>query len=181
MLNKLFNQKKTIYCFVGKSGSGKTTLAKILEKNNKIHLIKSHTTRKPRYEGEDEYIFSTLEDYEIQNKNNEIFEETTIYGNKYWTTKTSFFEADKMIFICDSVGAKHLKKTLTNFNIIIVYFDADEETRKLRLSSRNSTTQNIENRLEKDRNMVDVMPADYVVVNNGSIEPIIKFLNTIIQ
>lgn len=47
---------------VARTSRGKDYLRKLLETSYNWKFVKSHTTRKPRYEGEDTYIFISREE-----------------------------------------------------------------------------------------------------------------------
>ena len=84
------------------SGAGKTSISKkILQKDNKISLSISCTTR-PKRKGEinkKDYIFLSEEDFQKKIKNGDFIEFASVFGYRYGTlrqTVNRFFKKKEM-------------------------------------------------------------------------------------
>lgn len=53
----MFLERPKILCIIGESGTGKSMVAEHIEKELDVIMIKSHTTRPPRYDGENTHTF----------------------------------------------------------------------------------------------------------------------------
>lgn len=72
----------------GCSGSGKNTIIKeLLKRNSNLKFLKSCTTRKKRFNENDEYVFLSKEEFDKKLKNDEMFEHEEIHQNFYGLTK----------------------------------------------------------------------------------------------
>ena len=108
----------------GSSGVGKNTLINaLIERNNKVALMVTLTTReiRPGEKQGDPFYFHTKEEFQQKIKNNELFEHELIHGNFYGSSKKIFAEALKngKVLIKDigvegSVNLSILLKDYTN-------------------------------------------------------------------
>lgn len=119
-----------IYLIVGRSGSGKDYLANLLAKQG-MNLVKSYTTRPPRYEGEDSHIFVSVEDAA---KITDKVAITHINGYEYFATKSQVEASDA--YIIDPNGLDVLTKNMPDTTFNIVYVESDYMTRKLHAIKR---------------------------------------------
>ena len=69
---------KNFYLVVGLLGAGKDSLINAVQKTIPMKLLKSYTTRPPRYNGEDTHTFINKEEYDFQE-----LEITDKKGTKY--------------------------------------------------------------------------------------------------
>ena len=91
---------------MGEFGVGKDTVANYIIDylpEEYCRKIKSFTTRKPRYDGEDTHIF--VEKDETKIPNDSVAAWTKIDDNYYWTTKEQFDTGKMNIYVVDKIGA----------------------------------------------------------------------------
>lgn len=135
---------------VGASASGKTEVAKELKKKYAIQKVVTHTTRLKRaHEIDDiDYHFVSVEEFlKLQSEN--YFVETTLYnGNYYGTSKKEI--ADNKCLIVDPNGL-HAFQALHDAHIVTFLLLASEDLRKKRMEARGDSLENIERRIENDR------------------------------
>lgn len=156
-----------ILLLVGKSGTGKSTVEKILAKDYGYKPLKSYTTRKPRYEGEDTHIFVTDVDYEAMK--DEVCAFTEFDGHKYWSTKSQVDESD--VYIIDPDGIDYFKKTYTgDSKIVVVELLAQRKLRRARMHKRGDSWWKIRRRLTHDKKAFGFVDSD-VVINANSDNP----------
>ena len=84
---------KNLYLIVGPSGVGKTTIAKELTKRFGYFQVRSYTTRPPRFEGEEGYIFLTPQEFSALPQKIAC---VTFNGYEYTTTAQALDNNDKI-------------------------------------------------------------------------------------
>ncbi len=100
----------------GPSAVGKTTVGYALIDNiGGFELVRSLTTRQPRYDGhDDEYIFVSNEEFDSIYKNGGVLESTEYAGNRYGTPKSEIERITKEgnipLLILDIEGVRSLSK-----------------------------------------------------------------------
>lgn len=135
------NNPSNIILLVGPSGCGKSTIEKELV-NKGLKSIKSYTTRKPRYDGEDAHIF--LDRFVFEKGVDlaggiDIFKEScvayTYYnGEHYYATQEQADDAD--IYVIDPAGVEWFKSHYKGEkNIKVVYIYASEPVRYARMAT----------------------------------------------
>lgn len=110
------------------SGAGKSTLCKMMvERDNKIKLSISATTRKPR-PGEIEgkhYFFISKEKYDKMIENNEFLEHAHIFDNHYGTPRemvnSEVSNGNDVLFDIDWQGARQLINHYGRENIVTIF------------------------------------------------------------
>lgn len=136
---------KSLHLFVGPSASGKTSIADALEKCG-YKQVKSYTTRKPRYEGENNHTFITKDEFD---KLENMIAYTEYDNNFYCSTKEQLDKVD--IYVVDVPGVKTL---IDNYNterpIYIYYFDVDLVSRVKRMRNRGDSDTAIIDRIIND-------------------------------
>lgn len=147
----------------GKSGSGKTTIA------NKLHdiygylLLKSYTTRLPRYPEDKDHIY--ISDAEF-NKLTDIVAFTEFNGHRYCATKQQVDEAD--IYIIDPYGLEQLKTLYHGEKrIISIYIDVPMEICLERMRNRGDTEEQCWSRLKHDDSVFHGIKGEVDYVFNG--------------
>lgn len=99
----------------GRTGTGKTTLAQRLSEYG-YSVMKSYTTRKPRNENEDSYIFVT--DTVAEKMTSKILS-TNINGNEYFATDHKVKHAD--ILILDPAGITEITERYPDEEFVLIY------------------------------------------------------------
>ncbi len=170
------------------SGAGKTSISKkILQKDNKISLSISCTTR-PKRKGEvnkKDYIFLSEEDFQKKIKSGDFLEYASVFGNRYGTlrqTVSRFFNKKKdVLFDIDWQGYQQLKQSgMEIVGIFILPPNKKELIRRLKNRGRD-TTEEMKKRMSLAQDEISHFPEyDYVVVNNDLDSCVTKIQNIII-
>jgi len=170
------------------SGAGKTSISKkILQKDNKISLSISCTTR-PKRKGEinkKDYIFLSEEDFQKQIKNGDFLEFASVFGYRYGTlrqTVNRFFNKKRdVLFDIDWQGYQQLKQSgMEVVGIFILPPNKKELIRRLKNRGRDSTEE-MKKRMSLAQDEISHFPEyDYVVVNNDLDSCVAKIQNIII-
>jgi len=170
------------------SGAGKTSISKkILQKDNKISLSISCTTR-PKRKGEinkKDYIFLSEEDFQKQIKNGDFLEFASVFGYRYGTlrqTVNRFFNKKRdVLFDIDWQGYQQLKQSgMEVVGIFILPPNKKELIRRLKNRGRD-TTEEMKKRMNLAQDEISHFPEyDYVVVNNDLDLCVTKIQNIII-
>jgi len=170
------------------SGAGKTSISKkILQKDNKISLSISCTTR-PKRKGEinkKDYIFLSEEDFQKQIKNRDFLEFASVFGYRYGTlrqTVNRFFNKKRdVLFDIDWQGYQQLKQSgMEVVGIFILPPNKKELIRRLKNRGRDSTDE-MKKRMSLAQDEISHFPEyDYVVVNNDLDSCVTKIQNIII-
>ena len=156
------------------SGGGKTTVIKrLMEKIGGLHLVVSHTTRKPR-EGEQdgrEYLFVSREVFKKIIKQDGFLEWANVYDHYYGTSKKAVADAlsgkvDAILDI-DVQGAIQVRdRRPDSIHIFIVPPGGEEQERRLR-ERATETNDELTRRLEAAREELALVPEyDYAVLND---------------
>lgn len=127
-----------IVLIIGNYGVGKDTFANMMLTHFGIdtaQMIRSHTTRKPRYENEITHTFKTVKDYKDDKRNDLIVAETKIDGEYYWSTIDQFWCIPECfsIYVTDKQGLQQvIESKIDDFYIIEVVrpswmIDVDED------------------------------------------------------
>jgi len=182
--------KSKNFCIVlsSPSGAGKTSISKkILQKDNKISLSISCTTR-PKRKGEinkKDYIFLSEEDFQKQIKNGDFLEFASVFGYRYGTlrqTVNRFFNKKRdVLFDIDWQGYQQLKQSgMEVVGIFILPPNKKELIRRLKNRGRD-TSEEMKKRMSLAQDEISHFPEyDYVVVNNDLESCVTKIQNIII-
>jgi len=182
--------KSKNFCIVlsSPSGAGKTSISKkILQKDNKISLSISCTTR-PKRKGEinnKDYIFLSEEGFQKKIKNGDFLEHASVFGNRYGTlhqTVNRFFNKKRdVLFDIDWQGYQQLKQSgMEVVGIFILPPNKKELIRRLKNRGRD-TTEEMKKRMNLAQDEISHFPEyDYVVVNNDLDLCVTKIQNIII-
>jgi guanylate kinase len=182
--------KSKNFCIVlsSPSGAGKTSISKkILQKDNKISLSISCTTR-PKRKGEinkKDYIFLSEEDFQKQIKNGDFLEFASVFGYRYGTlrqTVNRFFNKKRdVLFDIDWQGYQQLKQSgMEVVGIFILPPNKKELIRRLKNRGRD-TSEEMKKRMSLAQDEISHFPEyDYVVVNNDLDSCVTKIQNIII-
>ena len=179
----------------GPSGVGKGTIVKLLqekykEKNEKLYLSISATTRAPR-EGEIDkvsYYFITEEEFKERINNNDFLEYNQYGTGKYYGTPKSTVlkyleEGYDIILEIDINGYRQIKKNFKDtIGIFITLEDINDIEKRLR-SRATETEEQIRNRMETAKSEIaNIGEFDYVVYNHeGKIEEAVEEVYNIMR
>ncbi len=145
MGSKLYNTKN-LYLIVGPSGIGKTSIIKGLEKEYNLTPVKSYTTRKPRFENEDNYTFISKEEF---SKLSEVLAYTLFAEEEYGVTVDKLNSGD--VYIVDVAGVHYLKKHYSDRPIKVLGLICSPKILEERMRNRGDSEENIAKRLKNDK------------------------------
>ena len=105
-----------IILIIGGFGVGKDTFANMMYTHlglDNSQMIRSFTTRKPRYDNEITHTFATVDDYKYDKRNDLIVAETEINGEYYWSTIEQFWCIPECfsIYVVDEIGLKQVMES----------------------------------------------------------------------
>lgn len=171
--------KEKILCVAGKSGSGKSLIVEYIEKKYNIPMIRSHTSRLPRYEGEDGHTFHTVEEY------SKIPKEKMIAFTSWIDEKTGEpcgycclvddVKPGNNTYVIDESGIDYLKEHFGNkYDVKTLLIERDYDKR---LESAG------QKRVDRDENMFykTLNDYDYVIFNNYPIYNLHRIVDNIIS
>lgn len=158
----------------GPSGAGKGTICKgLMEKNPKINMSISMTSRKPRGNEEDkkDYYFTTKKDFEQRIKANKFLEYATYNGNYYGTPKDMVEEilkkGEDIILEIDIQGALKIDEIMPEAVFIFIVPPTMKQLID-RLVKRNTESKDviIERFRRAYQEINEVAKYNYVVIND---------------
>ncbi len=149
--------------FVSPSGAGKTTIVNYIAHKYGFQIAKSHSTRKPRYETEQEYIFDTIEEFTNLEQSGYFFETEYLFGNYYGTPNKYIINNDiPTIFNIDIKGIAKLKSKLHDL-ICIMVLPPSIESLKQRILIRDGT--HCDSRINRIKEELQFTP-DFFIIND---------------
>lgn len=160
-----------LFVFGGLSGSGKDTQANKFCKRYGMHKVKSVSTRKPRFEGEDTYYFLTEEEYDKAN----LCQHAGFSGCRYGATVE---EVDKSsIFVVCPDGLPELVNCYNKRPIVVIFLDTTDDTRRKHMAARGDSQESIETRIKHDAEhygkFIDSVPI-YTINGNKDAESVFQ-------
>ena len=169
----MLNRKGLLLVVSGPSGAGKGTICKaLLNKNDKIKLSVSATTRKPR-NGEVHgvnYFFIEKEEFTKMVENGEFLEHAQIYDNFYGTPKAAIIEClekgQDVILEIEMQGARQIKEVYPEGVFIFVLPPSLEELKSRIVGRGTETQEEIEKRFSCSFEEINqIVNYDYFIVN----------------
>ena len=169
----MLDRKGLLLVVSGPSGAGKGTICKaLLNKNDKIKLSVSATTRKPR-NGEVHgvnYFFIEKEEFTKMIENGEFLEYAQIYDNFYGTPKSAIIEClekgQDVILEIEMQGAKQIKEVYPEGVFIFVLPPSLEELKSRIVGRGTETQEEIEKRFSCAFEEINqIVNYDYFIVN----------------
>ena len=169
----MLDRKGLLLVVSGPSGAGKGTICKaLLNKNDKIKLSVSATTRKPR-NGEVHgvnYFFLEKEEFTTMIENGEFLEYAQIYDNFYGTPKSAIIEClengQDVILEIEMQGAKQIKEVYPEGVFIFVLPPSLEELKSRIVGRGTETQEEIEKRFSCAFEEINqIVNYDYFIVN----------------
>lgn len=159
----------------GPAGVGKGTLDKaLMDRNNKIRMSVSATTRSPR-PGEIEgvhYFFKTEEEFRAMVDRGEFLEYMHVFGSNYYGTPRSFVEQNlangyDVILEIDVQGAMKVKQTFPDAVLIFITAPSLSEIKSRLIGRGTETMEQVERRFATAFEEIKMIPQyDYLVVND---------------
>lgn len=180
-------KKGLLIVLSGPSGSGKGTICKsFLEKNEKVGLSISATTRAPR-DGEVDgthYFFIDKPKFEEMIQKQELLEYVHVFDNYYGTPKKyvedKIESGDDVILEIEIEGAMNIKESYPDAVLIFVLPPTIEELRRRICSRGTETMEQIEQRLDRSiREISEIEQYSYFIVNDD-LEYSVKELEAIV-
>jgi len=137
--------------FVGHSGSGKSSLMRALIKVANFQKPVWYTTRAPRGDSDDEYLFGSVEWFIEQSKQINLEEVGLVYGNLY---ATHYPDTDSINYVnvANVDGVSQAKGKYLDDSISI-FVECPEEERLRRMLARGDSKEKSQERIEKDREL----------------------------
>ena len=159
----------------GPAGVGKGTLDKaLMERNNRIKMSVSATTRAPR-PGEVEgvhYFFTTEEEFKAMVDRGEFLEYMHVFGSNYYGTPRSFVEQHlangyDVILEIDVQGAMKVKQAFPDAVLIFITAPSMSEIKSRLIGRGTESMEQVEKRFATAFEEVKMIPRyDYVIVND---------------
>ncbi len=180
-------KKGLLIVLSGPSGSGKGTICKrFLEKNEKVGLSISATTRAPR-DGEEDgthYFFIDKPKFEEMIEKQELLEYVHVFDNYYGTPKKyvedKIESGDDVILEIEIEGAMNIKVSYPDAVLIFVLPPTIEELRRRICSRGTETMEQIDKRLDRSiREISEIEQYSYFIVNDD-LEYSVKELEAIV-
>ena len=190
MNNDLNNERRGITLVLSSpSGAGKTSLSrKLLERNKKLFLSVSCTTRPPRPGeiNESDYFFIEESKFNEMQKNNEFLESAKVFNHYYGTPKKPIMDAldsgMDILFDIDWQGTQQLMNSLQDDLIKVFVLPPSAKELERRLLQRNQDSDEIvKGRMSKASNEIShYAEYDYIIINENFEESLSKIESIII-
>ncbi|MDA9904920.1 guanylate kinase [Hyphomicrobiales bacterium] len=190
MNNDLNNERRGITLVLSSpSGAGKTSLSrKLLERNKKLFLSVSCTTRPPRPGeiNESDYFFIEESKFNEMQKNNEFLESAKVFDHYYGTPKKPIMDAldsgMDILFDIDWQGTQQLMNSLQDDLIKVFVLPPSAKELERRLLQRNQDSDKIvKGRMSKASNEIShYAEYDYIIINENFEESLSKIESIII-
>ena len=190
MNNDLNNERRGITLVLSSpSGAGKTSLSrKLLERNKKLFLSVSCTTRHPRPGeiNESDYFFVEESKFNEMQKNNEFLESAKVFDHCYGTPKKPIMDAldsgMDILFDIDWQGTQQLMNSLQDDLIKVFVLPPSAKELERRLLQRNQDSDEIvKGRMSKASNEIShYAEYDYIIINENFEESLSKIESIII-
>ena len=159
----------------GPSGVGKGTLVNaLMERNQKIKMSVSATTRAPR-PGEIDgvhYFFKTEEEFKAMVDRGEFLEYIHVFGSKYYGTPRSFVEQQlasgyDVILEIDVQGAMKVKQAFPDAVLMFITAPSMSESKSRLIGRGTETMEQVEKRFATAFEEIKMIPQyDYVIIND---------------
>ena len=191
MNNSAYYKKKLLIIISSPSGTGKTSICKkIINRDKRIKLSVSHTTRSPRdneMNGVD-YFFVSSDEFDSKILDQSFLEYARVFGNFYGTSKNNVKDLLSkdfdVLFDIDWQGAAQILKSNLAKIVTIFLVPPSKEVVLERLEERSNETGDNYNAVQKrmseyENEMSHANEYDHIVVNDNIEECADKVLNII--
>ena len=172
------NYKHHIFALIGRSGSGKTSLLRFAKRY--LRTPKGVTTRKPREDDYDDYIFTDIDKIVQMAINDELVLLNQVYGSTFYAYKKEDFLIGDCIVVVDLVGLRQLQEVFGYDNVTGIYVECPVDiinSRKTSSSSRIAERELYDN--NKFRGIFNL--CDYKITNDSCIDESVDNLKSIIK
>lgn len=168
---------KNLYCIVGPSGAGKTTIVEELYRRFGYKAVASYTTRPPRCEGEEGHVF--VNDVQFDALTDKVAF-TEFSGYRYCVTRAQLADCD--LYVIDPAGVKELLRHDIGKPVRVIGISVNPALLRERMRVRGDSEENVEKRLNHDKEAFKEMPdiAD-VVFHNICLDKTIRDICTYIE
>lgn len=181
-------QKGILIVISGPSGTGKSTIVKaFIERNPKVQLSVSATTRKARPGEVDgvNYFFHSEDEFQKKLRQDAFLEHAVVYGNYYGTPKDFVkeqLESGKNVLLeIDTVGAMQVRKKFSQGVFLFILPPSLEELHR-RINHRGTETpEELERRMNSAlEEIAHLGNYDYVVMNDH-VDNAVQLIENILQ
>lgn len=181
------DKKGKLYVFTGPSGTGKgTILNTVLQKDKKLFLSVSATTRTPR-DGEihgKHYYFLDKQEFESKINKGEFLEHAQYVGNYYGTLEqpvnTQLEKGNDVVLEIEVQGAMQIKQKRPDAVMIFVAPPSMQELERRLIGRGTEQADKIKARMQTaEQEMKFADKFDYIIVNddlNSAIEDLLAIL-----
>ena len=163
-----------LYIISAPSGAGKTSLVRaLLDRDKKVKLSVSHTTRQPRPGEQDgvDYHFVTVEEFQKAADADEFLEFAQVFDNFYGTSEKSIYrdldQGFDVVLEIDWQGARQVRERIGE-NCSIFIIPPSRQELEQRLISRGQDSEDVIKRRmsEAQSEMSHYAEFDYLVIND---------------
>lgn len=175
MPSSLIHRRGIMLVLSSPSGAGKSTIARaILEREDKLNMSVSLTTRPPRPGEEDgrDYYFVSEDEYRQRLENDELIEHAEVFGNFYGTPKPlvekHLSAGEDVLFDIDWQGTQQLGEAAREDLVSIFILPPSYDELEKRLTGRGQDSEEVVRaRMSKAADEMSHWPEyDYVIVND---------------
>lgn len=174
----------------GPSGVGKDSVVKeLLRRNDNLDFVVTATSREKREKEQNgvDYFFVTKEEFERMKRDNELLEDSLVYGQYKGIPKKSVLavwaRGKDVILRIDFQGAMKIKNLYPETLMIFLLPTSEDELRKRLIDRKTETPETIELRMATTRKeMESISIFDYMVYNpHGKMNEAVRNIETIIN
>ncbi len=166
----------------GPGGAGKGTIVRELcNRDPKVTVSKSWTTRKPRTDDkEDSYFFVDDATFKKHKEEGGFIEWNEFLGSMYGTPKPDNKEERDLILEIDVSGGRQISTRVPE--TVLIFVDVEDSELRRRLAQRGDETDKIEERvIEAKRERKEAKDLNYQIILNDDLEKATKEIHEIIS
>ena len=185
MLNE--NKSKRLVAFVGPSGSGKDTLMVkvrdlLLSSGIDIHIVQRMITRKP--DSTEGFLTLSADDFIKKIENKHFVLHWDIYGNKYGIPHEEidpYLESGYIVLVnLSRTALTKLKQIYPKAKIVVIHVSKELAAERIKIRKRD-TGKNLEARISRLQEKVDVPFPDLIIKNEGEINLSLQVLEEFLR